>query len=91
MVDFNKLVSHKVYGVVIHGPEGKQLRCIVAAKARTTAAKLIGVSDSHMRAFGCETGNAFEIETAMSDPGATFVRGISCFGEQPFTKHKDAP
>jgi DNA-binding transcriptional regulator YdaS (Cro superfamily) len=58
----------KVYGVSWLGTH----RRVVAAASQSKAASLIGVSPSHMRVYGSETGNAMEIEFAMSEPGAVF-------------------
>ena len=59
----------KVYGLDRWGSQ----RCIVAAKSKTTAARLFGVSLHQMENYGGETGNGLEIETALSKPGVVFV------------------
>ncbi len=50
-----------------------QVRAVVAATSRASAARLAGY-DRPMQMFNlCETGNTEEIEAAMSDVGAVFV------------------
>lgn len=53
----------RVYGLTSMRA-GKQVRVIVATSSRRTAAPLFGVSLYHMREFGCETGNAQEVQVA---------------------------
>ena len=55
----------KVYGCNLDGRH----RGIVAATSQATAAKLLGIPLSHLRTYGCETGNKAEIELAMRESG----------------------
>jgi len=50
----------------------QQARCIVATTSMKQAAALLGVSYSHFREYGNQTGNAEEIKLAESSPGAVF-------------------
>ena len=59
----------KVYGL----DRGGVQRCIVAAKSKSAAARLLGVSLYQLDNFGGETGNDLEMQTALSKPGAVFV------------------
>lgn len=60
----------KVYGCGWMGHS----RRIVATTSQKEAAKLIGVSLSEFRNYGCETGNEEEIKVAMEKPGTAFER-----------------
>ncbi|WP_293000039.1 hypothetical protein [Nevskia sp.] len=55
----------KVYGCNLDGRH----RGIVAATSQVVAAKLLGLTLSHLRTYGCETGNKEEVELAMREPG----------------------
>lgn len=50
-----------------------QVRAIVAAKSRAAAARLFDIPDSHLKNYGSETGNDYEISTAMAKPGVVFL------------------
>lgn len=73
----------KVYGVNLDGRH----RGIVAAHNQREAAEALGCSLSNVRIHGCETGNAQEIEVAMSDPGVGFKCKYSdCWAGGTWTK-----
>lgn len=51
---------------------GKPLRTIVAASSQAKAAQLIGVPVSEIRNYWSVTGNAHQIDVALSQPGVVF-------------------
>ena len=63
-----------------------QVRAIVAAKSRAAAGRCFQLTDSYMRDFACETGNAREIETAMKSPGTVFVAPLDGPERQNFVR-----
>lgn len=65
----------KVYGVNLDGT----YRGIVAATSQSAAAKIIGVSISCMRGWGCQTWNEEEISIAMLEPGVAYKKHMSRF------------
>lgn len=62
----------KVFGglMIING---KQVRIIVAATSQKKAAELTGVSLAHLRDYWSVTGNAVELDVALSKPNTVFV------------------
>lgn len=79
-------VRLKVYGgMSILG--SKQFRTIVAAPNTKVVAKLIGASDHYVRGYWSETGNAKEIEVAMSEPGVLFYAADHWSAEYTKTPH----
>lgn len=51
----------------------RQPRAIVAARTQKAAAEALGMSASHLRNYGSDTGNEIEIAQAMTKPGTVFV------------------
>lgn len=51
---------------------GQQLRTIVATTSQARAAQLVGVPISVIRDYWSVTGNAHQVDTAMSQPGVVF-------------------
>jgi hypothetical protein len=80
----------KVYGWQDHRCECKprtQTREICAAHSMAEVARIAGYRRASQMFNLCETGNDFEIKTAMAKPGAVFWRSISCFNDsKPFTE-----
>jgi hypothetical protein len=67
----------KVYGGWIIRPNvgsSPQCKVVVAAKSRAEVARLLDVGIRHVTNFMSETGNAKDIEVAMSEPGTVFLR-----------------
>lgn len=63
----------KVYGAMMQvRAVRRQCRVIVAAHSFAEAARLLGTTASFLKAYGAETGNAVELETALAKPGAVF-------------------
>ena len=54
----------KVWGIGLHNG-----RAIVAAHNQKTAALLMEISLHHLRTYGSETGNSFELTLAKATPG----------------------
>ena len=67
----------KVYGGLKHMGSRGQLRTIVAAKSRAKAAELVGLRTSELAGYWSVTGNAIEIEVALSNPGQVFQASSS--------------
>lgn len=58
----------KVYSVNLDGT----YQGVVAAKNKTQAAKLLGVSAHHMNNYGGQTRSKKDIEVAMKEPGVAW-------------------
>jgi hypothetical protein len=73
----------KVYGMVISGSradnlaDAVQVSAIVAATTKAEAANLFGVSSGEFRNYASVTGNAEQVEIAMSKPGQVFARNAN--------------
>jgi hypothetical protein len=70
----------KVYGGCFDGTT----RQIVAAPTKKAAAEALGLSMYHFNGYAAETGNAFEIETALSEPGKPFSAPADVKTEKDF-------
>lgn len=71
----------KVFGIILpvvpsDNISARQCRAVVAAKTKKAAAELFGVSYGEFANYGCETGNALEIDTAMATPNQVFARSV---------------
>lgn len=53
--------------------DGKQVRCIVAAKTKKRAVELLGVSLYEFNNYWCDTGNEIELEVALESPETVFI------------------
>jgi len=70
----------KVYGGCFDGTT----RQIVAAPTKKAAAEALELSMYHFNGYGGETGNARELEVALSDPGKPFSAPVSGREEDVF-------
>lgn len=70
----------KVYGSV---PDGRN-RCIVAAASFKAAAEAMGITYRYLRAYGSQTFNVEEVETALAEPGIPFARHMN--SREPFER-----
>jgi hypothetical protein len=61
----------KVYGGITYGVEG-QFRTVVAATSKSKAASILNITIYQMNSWWTETFNKYEVEAAMSEPGAIF-------------------
>ncbi|CDL87111.1 conserved hypothetical protein [Xenorhabdus cabanillasii JM26] len=61
----------KVYGGITYGAEG-QFRTVVAATSKSKAASILNITIYQMNSWWTETFNKYEVEAAMSEPGAIF-------------------
>jgi len=69
----------KVYGTLLIAKTSwpttaRQARVIVAARSKTEAARILGMSLYEFNQYGSVSWNAEENETAMSKPGTPFVQ-----------------
>jgi hypothetical protein len=85
----------KVYGVTLIVNECppaangcRQARCIVASTSQSKAADLFGMTIGQFRSFGCETGNAKEIEVATAEPGVVFWSPLDWSEDRKFHRLK---
>ena len=60
-------------------------RRIVAAKTKASAARLMDVTDRHLRIYGCETRNAKELEIALAEPNVVFEKSERV-GDAPYVR-----
>jgi len=65
----------KVWGIMGYNSEGKQERCVVAAKTKKKAAKALDCTVFHLGKYGAITGNEFEIKVALENPGKVIFTG----------------
>lgn len=77
----------KVYGTIVSA-RASQYRCVVAAKNQLEAAERLGISVSHLRAYGSITGNVEEVALATGKPGTVFWAdarkpGLRSYTERP--------
>lgn len=70
----------KVFGGLVMD-KGRQVRTIVAAPSQKKAAKLLGISVSHLREYWPQTGNTVELETALAQPCVVF-KAVDIFGRE---------
>lgn len=71
------IVNSEIVAALGDRPHIRQVRVVVAARTKTEACRLIGVPLAEMNNYGCETGNALEIETAMAAPGQPFAMTVN--------------
>lgn len=90
----------KVFGIILasyrddrmqeHYPDMpdhvRQVRAIVATKTKKEAQELFGVTSGEMNNFSGETGNEFELATALAKPGQVFARPVNKFNDTPFVE-----
>lgn len=75
----------KVYGGITYGAEG-QFRTVVAATSKSKAASILNITIYQMNSWWMETFNKYEVEAAMSEPGAIFSKPLD--GRDPFVKQE---
>jgi hypothetical protein len=75
----------KVYGGITYGAEG-QFRTVVAATSKSKAASILNITIYQMNSWWTETFNKYEVEAAMSEPGAIFSKPLD--GRDPFVKQE---
>lgn len=71
----------QVWGVTMRVPTlgGLHRRCIVAARTNAEAARLLDCSAKYLKDYGSTTGNAAELNAAMSKPGTVFYHNAGEF------------
>ena len=74
----------KVFGgnifVYTASKKREQLRAIVAATSQKRVSEIVGETINEVRKYWCETGNAVELETALSSPETVFVAEGNHYG-----------
>jgi len=75
----------KVYGGITYGAEG-QFRTVVAATSKSKAASILNITIYQMNSWWTETFNKYEVEAAMSEPGAIFSKPLD--GRGSFVKQE---
>jgi len=65
------------------GARSTQIHVFVAAPSAVAAARVMGVSSSHLSTYGGETGNAAEISLANTAPGQVFATKNNTLGRDP--------
>ena len=76
----------KVFATIAFWPYGEQKRAVVAANSATAAGRVFGIRGQGVRHWVEETRNPAEVEAAMQEPGAIFVRPIRGGSFQKFVE-----
>lgn len=67
----------KVFGGAMFVRGHRQMRAVVACTSQKAAAAVTGQTLGEIRTYWCETGNAVEVELALSQPGVIFVGSLN--------------
>lgn len=81
--------SSKVWRIV-QTIAGRNTELIVATKSRSAAARAFGCTDSYLKTYGTQTGNAVQMAYALTAPGIVFHRPVSPDGPPWQPMQKDA-
>lgn len=75
----------KVYGGEIFYKTGNR-RAVIATTSQREVSRVTKLSLSHVQRWFCETGNKYELKTALEEPGVLFIANSNSWAPDGYFK-----